>query len=75
MHPWPLSTIWPCVVGAGDLLSPPQRYTESPRAEMDLADASLLWLAAETGVTRIMTMDVRNFSRYRLPDGQAFEIL
>jgi hypothetical protein len=75
MLPWPLSTIWPCVVGAGDLLSPPQLYTESPRAEMDLADASLLWLAADTGVTRIMTMDVRNFSRYRLPDGQAIEIL
>jgi hypothetical protein len=52
-----------------------QRYTESPRTEMDLADASLLWLAADTGVNRIMTMDVRDFSRYRLPGGQAFEIL
>lgn len=52
-----------------------QRYTERPRTEMDLADASLLWLADETGVTRIMTTDVRDFSRYRLPDGRAFEIL
>jgi uncharacterized protein len=42
---------------------------------MDLADASLLWLAADTGVRRIMTMDVQDFSRYWLPDGQAFEIL
>ena len=42
---------------------------------MDLADASLYQLAADTGVTRIMTMDRRDFSRYRLPDGQAFEIL
>lgn len=103
---WSLSTTWPCVVEAGYLLSPPQRFTflrwagagaitvfpfhqdalddlvvlmqphtESPRTEMDLADASLLWLAADTGVTRIMTMDVRDFSRYRLPDGRAFELL
>ena len=52
-----------------------QRYTQQPRSEMDLADASLVWLAGETGVTRVMTMDVRDFSRYRLPDGRAFEIL
>ena len=42
---------------------------------MDLADASLVWLASDTGVNRIMTLDVGDFSRYRLPDGQAFEIL
>lgn len=52
-----------------------QRYTQSPRTEMDLADASLVWLADETGVTRVMTLDVRDFSRYRLPDGRGFEIL
>jgi len=52
-----------------------QRYTESPRTEMDLADASLVWLAGDTGVARVMTMDVRDFSRYRLPDGRAFELL
>ncbi|HWH81575.1 MAG TPA: PIN domain-containing protein [Burkholderiaceae bacterium] len=52
-----------------------RRYTHSPRAEMDLADASLVWLAADTGITRIMTLDVRDFSRYRLPDGRPFEIL
>ena len=52
-----------------------QRYTERPRTEMDLADASLLQLAIDTGVTRIMTLDRRDFLRYRLPDGRAFEIL
>lgn len=51
------------------------RYTESPRTEMDFADASLVWLAADTGVVRVMTLDVRDFSRYRLPDGRSFEIL
>lgn len=52
-----------------------RQYTESPRTEMDLADASLVWLASDTGVNRIMTLDVRDFSRYRLPDGRSFEIL
>jgi predicted nucleic acid-binding protein len=51
------------------------QYTQQPRTEMDLADASLYWLARESGLARIMTMDVRDFSRYRLPDGRAFEIL
>ena len=44
------------------------------RAALNLADASLLWLAADTGVTTIMTTDVREFSRYRLPDGCGFDI-
>lgn len=52
-----------------------RRYTETPRTQMDLADASLVWLASDTGVTTLMTLDVRDFSRYRLADGRAFEIL
>jgi predicted nucleic acid-binding protein len=52
-----------------------KRYTQLPRTEMDLADASLYWLACESGVVRILTLDVRDFSRYRLPDGRGFEIL
>ncbi len=58
-----------------DMVALMQRYTESPRTEMDFADASLLWLAADSGVTAVMTMDLRDFSRYRLPDGRSFEIL
>ena len=52
-----------------------ERYSEPPRSVMDLADASLYWLAQETGTTVVMTLDVRDFSRYRLPDGRSFEIL
>ncbi len=52
-----------------------QAYSQPPRSEMDLADASLYWLAADTGVTRVLTLDRRDFSRYRLPDGRWFEIL
>ncbi len=58
-----------------DMVALMRRYTESPRREMDLADASLVWLATDSGVTRVMTMDVRDFSRYRLPDGRRFELL
>ena len=52
-----------------------QTYSEPPRSVMDLADASLYWLAQDTGVRRILTIDHREFSRYRLPDGSAFEIV
>ena len=58
-----------------DMAAPMQHYARSPRTEMDFADASLVWLAADSGVTSVMTMDVRDFPRYRLPDGRAFEIL
>ena len=51
------------------------RYTAPPRTEMDLADASLVWLAQDPNTTSVMTMDVRDFSRYRLPDGRRFDIL
>jgi predicted nucleic acid-binding protein len=52
-----------------------QRYTERSKREMDFADASLYWLAAETGVTDILTIDVADFGRYRLPDGRSFNLL
>ena len=36
---------------------------------------TLYWTAYKTGIREIMTIDVRDFSRYRLPDGQSFSIL
>jgi uncharacterized protein len=42
---------------------------------LDLADASLYWLAAETGLTEIVTADVSDFSRHRLPRGKLFSLL
>ena len=38
---------------------------------MNLADVSQLWLGHETGLREIMTIDVKDFARYRLPDGDA----
>ena len=52
-----------------------RRYSERDKREMDLADVSLCWLAGETGVTEIMTVDTIEFSRYRLPRKKAFVIL
>ena len=52
-----------------------RRYTVAGKREMDFADASLYWLATETGITEIMTTDVADFSRYRLPDGRTFSLL
>jgi len=51
-----------------------QQCSRQAKREMDLADASLYWLANETGVTDILTTDIADFSRYRLPDGQAFTL-
>lgn len=52
-----------------------RRYTEANKREMDFADASLYWLAVESGITEIMTVDANDFSRYRLPDGRTFTLL
>lgn len=52
-----------------------QRYTETSKREMDFADASLYWLATESGVRDVLTVDVADFSRYRLPDGSRFSLL
>ena len=51
-----------------------RRYTDR-RRQMDLADASLYWLAVETGITEVMTVDDADFQRYRLPDGGRFQLL
>jgi hypothetical protein len=59
----------------GDMIKWMRQYSKKTRREMDLADASLYWLATETAVTDIMTVDVADFSRYRLPDGKAFTLL
>jgi predicted nucleic acid-binding protein len=58
-----------------DMVAWMRQYTERDKREMDFADASLYWLAAATATTDILTIDVADFSRYRLPDGRAFTLL
>ena len=59
----------------GDIARWMRRYSEGGKREMDLAVASLYWLAAETGVTETLTVDVADFSCCRLPRGKAFTLL
>jgi len=42
---------------------------------IQLADASLVYLAARDGVDTVFTLDRRYFSVYRLPRGKTFRIL
>ncbi len=57
-----------------DMLPIMEKYTQLPRTDMDLADASLWWVATQGVIRKILTLDVRDFSRYRLGDGSSFEI-
>lgn len=57
-----------------EMIVPMKQYTEHKKTEMDFADATLYWLAGETGIHDIMTIDNRDFSRYRLSDGKHFVI-
>jgi predicted nucleic acid-binding protein len=49
-----------------------RQYGDLP---MDLADASLLWVAQEQRLRRIATLDRRDFGIYRLPGGESLENL
>jgi hypothetical protein len=44
------------------------KYADLP---MDLADASLVWLADATGVRDVLTLDTRDFGVYRTRSGRA----
>ena len=43
--------------------------------KLDLADACLVWLAERTGVHGIVTVDVRDFSAYRIGGRSKFDLL
>ena len=43
--------------------------------EVDFADAALVWLAEESGVRAILTVDQRDFSIFRLKGGKRFRLI
>ena len=49
-----------------------KKYSDTP---MDLADATLVVLAEETGILEVLTLDVRGFSVYRTKNRKAFNRL
>ena len=58
--------------GASRMIELMERYADHP---MDLADASLVWTAEQTGILEIVTIDRADFQAYRTKSGKAFEIL
>lgn len=57
---------------AGPLADLMSKYRDHP---MDLADASLVWLADQVGFTDVITIDDRDFAAYRTPSGKPFRNL
>ena len=49
-----------------------EKYRDIP---MDFADATLVYLAEETGISEIFTLDIRGFSTYRFQGKKVFKIL
>lgn len=43
--------------------------------DADYADLALIWLAEATGYSRILTLDVQDFSVYRIQGRKKFELL
>lgn len=59
-------------VAAGDIAALMEKYDDLP---MDLADASLVWIAGHLGLQAIITLDRTDFGIYRLPGGQGLDNL
>lgn len=49
-----------------------EKYLDRP---MDLADASLVWLAGRSGVRDILSVDTGDFAAFRTPQGKPFKDL
>lgn len=49
-----------------------EKYADRP---MDLADASLVWLADQIGLTDVITVDDADFAAYRTASGKPFRNL
>jgi uncharacterized protein len=50
-----------------DIAALMEKYQDLP---MDVADATLVWLAGRTGIMHVITPDSTDFSIYRLPGGK-----
>jgi len=55
--------------GLAEVIRSMEKYLDRP---MDLADASLVWLAGRSGVRDILTVDAGDFATFRTPQGKPF---
>ena len=60
------------VLSYPDLAATIGKYSDR---EVDFADASLVWLAERSGLRQILTVDVSDFSTFRLGSGKRFELI
>ena len=52
-----------------------QILTRYAALDPDFTDAAIVWLAQESGCRAILTVDVRDFSTYRMSRGRRFELV
>jgi predicted nucleic acid-binding protein len=69
---WRLAVVEVPVRSYPDLAATIEKYADH---DVDFADASLVWLAEQTGLRRILTVDVSDFSAFRLKNGKRFELI
>ena len=48
------------------------KYGDTP---MDFSDATLVWLAEESGIERVLTLDRRGFQTYRFGRSRRFKLV
>lgn len=48
------------------------KYADTP---MDFSDATLVWLAEESGIERVLTLDRRGFQTYRFGRSRRFKLV
>ena len=60
------------VLSYPDLAATIGKYSDR---DVDFADASLVWLAERSGLRQVLTVDVADFSTFRLSNGKRFELI
>lgn len=72
IHEGSLSVLEVPVPAYPDLAATMRKYAER---KVDFADAALVWLAEESGIRDILTVDRRDFSTFRLRGGKRFQLV
>jgi len=58
--------------GLGAAVDLMRKYADTP---MDFPDATLVWVAEQTGTDKVLTLDRRGFSSFRFGENRRFKLL
>lgn len=72
VHEGSLSVVEVPVPAYPDLAATIRKYWDR---KVDFADAALVWLAEESGIRAILTVDRRDFSTFRCKGGKRFQLI